>query len=291
MGASRAPAPAPLSARDPAEPPAGHRAGLDGLIPTAGPAASWRESQVVAAIQQAPAQRPVDHRQRVQTLRKSPSQATPPGRRWGTAPGGGSGACLRRKATSVPSTCTTGSEKPQPLDRLADPHPGHGAVEIMPDQPAAGCGCRRTPCGCHCERVPVVAAVDKGEVERGQTAEVIRHRVGRDEDGLVCRAEVRQRTGLARRGAAPRPATRPRRARRCSCPAARSRVKTRASSDVHRVRVAVTCPSAVPTSSTRRGRAWADERQHGPRVGLPGYIRTAPRRYRGCRSGPRTPRG
>ena len=43
----------------------------------------------------------------------SPSQATRTGpERAPFARGDGSGACLRRKATSVPSTCTTGSAKP-----------------------------------------------------------------------------------------------------------------------------------------------------------------------------------
>ena len=39
-------------------------------------------------------------------------------------------------------------------------------------------------------------------------------------------------------------------------PRTRSMVQTRASSGVHRVRLAVMCPGPVPISSTLRGRAW-----------------------------------
>ena len=80
--------------------------------------------------------------------------------------------------------------EPQPLDRLAHPHPGDRAVEVVPDQPAARReGLVRPPRVV--ERVlQVVAAVDEDEVQRRQPAEVVVHRVGRDEVRLVGLAEM-----------------------------------------------------------------------------------------------------
>ena len=80
--------------------------------------------------------------------------------------------------------------EPRPLDRLAHLDPRHRAVEIMPDQPAARRQGLIDLAAIVQHMFQVVRAVDEREVERGQPAEVIRHRVGRDEERLVSRAEV-----------------------------------------------------------------------------------------------------
>jgi len=78
----------------------------------------------------------------------------------------------------------------QPLDRLPHPDPGHRAVEVMPDQPAAGRqGLVRLEAVV--EGVfQVVPAVDEGKLQGRQPAEIVEHRVGRDEGHLAGLAEL-----------------------------------------------------------------------------------------------------
>ena len=137
-------------------------------------------------------------------------------------------------------------QRPVNLDR-AD-----RAGEIMPDDPAAGAQ--------HFEDIErvggdmpeVVGTVDEGEVDPVEPAEIVAQRVGGDEkdlgrlaEGVGQPAEVLPIGGLV--------------ALPWVVLAGRSTVvpsvKMTASSSLHWVKLAVMCPSAVPISRIRRGRA------------------------------------
>ena len=71
------------------------------------------------------------------------------------------------------------------LDRLAHLDPRHRAVEIVPDQPAAGRERVVRLAAVVLDVLEVMPAVDEHKVQRRQPAEVVPHRVGRDEEHLV----------------------------------------------------------------------------------------------------------
>ena len=181
------------------------------------------QPQVDSPLQQPPADRPIHQRQRMQPLeialpRHPPVgqdsdlvilpmtsccrvcrvfDDAPRGENWGTrcvfathSTRHDPLASLAEKRHLRPLDMHHRLGEPHPLDRLAHLDPRHRAVEIMPDQPAAG---RQGSVGLAAivqHVLQVVRTVDERKLDWRDPAEVIAHRVGRDEERLVGRAEM-----------------------------------------------------------------------------------------------------
>jgi hypothetical protein len=75
-------------------------------------------------------------------------------------------------------------------DAFSHLHPRHWAIEIMPHQPPAGHEHVIRFAAIVQDVLQVMPAIDEYEVQRRQPAQVIRHRISRDEERLVGSAEV-----------------------------------------------------------------------------------------------------
>ena len=149
------------------------------------------QSQVVPSIQQLPAERAVDQRQRMQALLvpfpDHPHRSAP---RRPLRTRGGERRLLAEKRDFGSPDVDNRVRQPQSLDRLAHLDPRDRTVEVVPDQPTARLDGLVSPASVVERVLQVMATVDEDEIQGRQPAEIISHRVGDNEVRLVGLAEL-----------------------------------------------------------------------------------------------------